>query len=121
VDLVIANRTYNPSQSDPLAQEPGTPQVWLSKEREGNWLHVSLVGTESNRQGVGSQVIVDDGVYRRAHALGMGGSTNSSSERALVLGLGDSEEVDLEIRFPSGAVVTVTEVEANQRIVVEEE
>jgi hypothetical protein len=119
-DLVVANRTYNPSQSDPLAQEPGVPHVWLSRPRDGNWLRIEIQGTSSNSQGLGSVVIVDDGSQRVAHGLGLGGATNSSSERAILLGLGSAEQVDLEVRFPSGTVVEVAGVEANQSIVVVE-
>ena len=45
---------------------------------------------------------------------------NSSSERLLTLGLGALEQVDLVVTFPSGEVVTLEGVAADQRIVVEE-
>jgi len=119
-DLVVANRTYNPTQSDPLAQEPGTPHVWLSQPREGNWLQVDPVGTISNRDGIGTTVEIVDLNGSQLHVLGAGGGTNSSSERLLTMGLGDTTEVDLKIRFPSGIQVEVNDVAANQRITVEE-
>jgi hypothetical protein len=119
-DLVYVNRTYNPSQSDPLAQEPGEPHVWLSRPREGGWLQVDLVGSQSNRQGLGSQVVVDDGSSRVAYGLGFGGNTNSSSQRSLFIGLGDADSVDLEVEFPSGTLVLLENVDADQRVVVEE-
>jgi len=119
-DLVYVNRNYNPSQSDPLAQVAGESHVWLSRPRDGNWLRVEVVGTDSNRQGLGTTLILDDGEKRSMHAMGIGGGTNSSSERAFLLGLGSAEDVRLEITFPSGELVVLDEVEANQSIVVEE-
>ncbi len=119
-DLVYVNRNYNPSQSDPLAQVAGESYVWLSRPRDGNWPRVEVVGTDSNRQGLGTTLILDDGEKRVMHAMGIGGGTNSSSERAFLLGLGDAEAVRLEITFPSGEVVVLDEVQANQSIVVEE-
>lgn len=120
-DLVYANRTYNPSQSDPLAQEVGVPHVWLSKARPNNWLRVKLLSTTGNRQGLGGMVWVDDGTKETAHGLGLGGGTNSSSERALTLGLGQNETVDLRVRFRSGTEVLLKDVSANQEITVTEE
>ena len=84
------------------------------------YLEVELVGSSSNAQGLGSTVWLTMPDGRRAHALGMGGGTNSSGERALILGTGQAEEVDLEVLFPSGATVLLEDVETNQRIVVEE-
>ena len=120
-DLVYANRSYNPSQSDPLAQELGIPRVWLSQPRAGNWLRVKLTSETGNRQGIGAMVWVDDGTRETAHGLGLGGGTNSSNERALTLGLGETTEVDLRIRFVSGHEVSVENVAANQEITVSEQ
>lgn len=121
-DLVYANKTYNPTQSDPLAQEVGTPHVWLSAgARENNWLQVHLVGTSSPRDPFGATVLVTDSRGTTAHAYGAGGGTSSSSEALLMLGLGKDDAVDIEVRFPSGAVVTLAGVEANQRIEISEE
>ena len=60
-DLVFANRSYNPSDTNPLEQKVGTPQVWLSQSRENNWLQVRLQGVQSNREGIGAKVMVDIG------------------------------------------------------------
>jgi hypothetical protein len=120
-DLVYANRTYNPLQSDPLAQEVGVPHVWLSKPRQGNWLRVKLHSSTGNRQGLGGMVWVNDGTKETVHGLGLGGGTNSSSERALTLGLGQSETVDLRVRFRSGKEVILKGISANQEITVTED
>ncbi len=115
-DLVYANRTYNPSQSDPTAQVPGTPRVMLNRSTDANWLQIELEGSRSNRDAIGAMVWVD-GV---AWPVGAGGATNSSSQVMLTVGLGERESADLVIRFPSGRLITMTDVSANQRLLVHE-
>jgi hypothetical protein len=119
-DLVIANRSYNSSQSDPLAQEVGTPQVLLSHPREGNWIQIDPVGTTSNRDGIGSLVRITNDERTHLYILGAGGETNSSSERLLTVGVGTADVVDIEVSFPSGIKSTRMGVSTNQRIIVEE-
>ena len=49
-----------------------------------------------------------------------GHSSHSQSERIVHFGLGAAQGVDLEIRWPSGAVQSLTGVEADQLLVAEE-
>lgn len=119
-DLVFANRSHNPTQSDPLAQIDGVPQVWLSRPRDGGWLAVELVGTESNRDAAGSLVTVHGSERSQVYPYGEGGQTNSSSERLLLVGLGDEGEVDITVRFPSGIERTELGVLAGQHLIIEE-
>lgn len=121
-DLVFVNKSYNPTQSDPLAQELGTPHVWLSAGmRDNNWLVIQLVGTVSARDALGATVYVTDSRGRTAHAYGAGGGTNSTSESSLILGLGADDSVDIEVVFPSGDSVFYDDVAANQRIEIAED
>ncbi len=119
-DYVVANRTYNPSQTDPMAQEIGTPHVWLSHPRDGHWLQLDLVGTTSNRDGVGARVTLTGADRTWLHPFGAEGATSSSSERLLTMGLGDTDTVDVEVLWPSGEVTTLSDVAVDQRLVVEE-
>ena len=119
-DLVFANRSYNPTQSDPLAQRAGTPLVWLSKPRDGGWLRIDLEGTISNRDAIGSIASVDLGSHTVTRVLGPGGGTNSSSERVIMVGTGEAETVDVVVRFPSGATVELLDVTTRQTIQVVE-
>jgi hypothetical protein len=119
-DLVYANRSYNPTQYDPLAQEPGVPKVWLSKPRDGHWLRIDLVGTRSNKDAIGALVDVDLGAHHVLSVLGGSGATNSSSERTVLVGTGNVSTVDVVVTFPSGQVVRKTAVAVDQRITVEE-
>ena len=121
-DFVLANRTYNPSETAPLEQVVGIPMVKLSHPREGNWLQVKLVGTgTSNRDAIGARVRVTTDAGSWMHLYGAAGQTNSSSERLLTLGLGASTAADLEVVFPDGTIMSSANVPANQRLTIVEE
>ena len=117
-DLVYANRTYNPTQSDPLAQIAGDPRVLLNPGTDSHWLQLEFVGDESNRDGIGVRVQVDDGSRQWMTQMGAGGGTNSSSSRVLTIALGEASQVDLEVLFPSGQTQRLSGIDANQRIEV---
>ncbi len=119
-DFVVASRAYTASESDPLDQELGTVNVWLSQPRDGHWLQVDPVGSTSNRDALGATVLVDDGEKRVMWGIGNGGNTNGSSEPVATFGVGSAEHVDLVVTFPSGATVSLDQVAVDQRLVVEE-
>lgn len=119
-DLVVVNRTYNPSHTSSLAQEPGTPRVWLSRPRDGRWLQVDLNGVTSNRDGIGAMVTITDGQRTWLHGHALGGQTNSSSEHLLTVGVADAETVDIEVVFPGGQTASAQGVTTNQRITLTE-
>ena len=86
-----------------------------------NWLTLKLVGTKSNRDGIGAKVTLrmGDGIIYREVSGGCGfGSTNSLS---LEIGLGTHTKVDtLEIVWSSGQIDTHRNLSVNQRLVVTE-
>jgi hypothetical protein len=119
-DFVYANRSYNPSQSGPMSQVPGVPNVWLSEGKRGNWLQIDLVGTTSNRDGIGSMIRIDTGERKHFYVFEPGGTTNSSNERLFSVGVGSAEKIDIVVLFPSGKQVRHDAVSVNQRIVIRE-
>ncbi len=66
------------------------------------------------------QLVTSDSGEVQTLPFGVGGGTNSSSERILTLGVGASEHVDLEVRFPSGSIVNLLNQPVNQLIQVVE-
>ncbi|MDX1503590.1 MAG: CRTAC1 family protein [Thermoanaerobaculia bacterium] len=101
------------------------PQVLvsdLSEKKEVHFLEVELVGTRSNRDGLGArvEVHVGDDVYTRYHD-GKSGYLSQSS-LPLYFGLGDAEKVDrVVVRWPSGIEQTVTEgIGINRRLEIRE-
>jgi hypothetical protein len=86
------------------------------------WIRIRLEGTKSNRPAIGAKIRLElpDGSLRYREVTGGGSFGASPLEQHI--GLGKAERiVRLEIEWPgSGARQTFTNVQAHQRIVVEE-
>jgi hypothetical protein len=85
-------------------------------------LRVSLVGTTSNRDGIGARVKITlpDGAVRQA-VVKTGSSYCSQSELPLTFGLGSATAVKgIEIRWPNGRVEQLPGAAANQAITIQE-
>lgn len=104
----------------------GFPQVLVSNLSETRpelrYLKIGLVGTQSNRDGLGAIVKVTAGsnTYTKAYD-GLTGYL-SHGLYPLYFGLGDADVVDaIEVQWPSGGVQTVEgPVETNQLLEIEE-
>jgi hypothetical protein len=94
----------------------GGPLVLLKNTNtEGHWLEVALKGFHPGAQ---VTAVLPDGrkLYREEQA---GSSYLSSEDPRLHFGLGDATKVsELIVRFPGGAETRLTDVAANQRVVV---
>lgn len=99
----------------------GTPSLLKNQKRGGNFLNVAVVGTKSNRSGIGSRVIVTAGGRTRIGEVMSGGSYYSQNSLVLHFGLGDARVVDrLEIRWPSGLIGNWKAVGVNQKVIATE-
>jgi hypothetical protein len=95
----------------------GPPLVLRNRGGNGNhWLSLSLVGTRSNRDGFGAKVKVN-GQYGYCSSTG---SYLSAHDKRLHFGLGAAREVNIEVRWPSGARQTIDKAAADQVLVVRE-
>lgn len=98
------------------------PQLLRNDGGNANhWLEILLVGTRSNRDGVGARVKVSAGdlVFCEQRKGGM--SYQSAQDPRLHFGLGKHSIVDaIEILWPSGAVTKLTKIQADRIIAVEE-
>jgi len=84
-------------------------------------LRIKLVGTRSDRDGIGATATVTAGADRQSRALSSGSSYLSSSELVLTFGLASHLEADaVEIRWPSGQLDRLANVRADQIITVRE-
>ncbi len=82
---------------------------------------MALVGTKSNRQGVGARLTARTGSKKQIREVRAGGGFLSSSSVPTAFGLGKATLVDeLTIRWPSGTVQTLRDVPVNQMIRVTE-
>jgi len=92
-----------------------------------NWIKVRTLGTKSNRSGIGARVICTTHLpgepkpHRQIDEVRSGGSYISQNDLRIHFGLGKAEKVDrLEVRWPSGQVDTLKDVNVNQLILVKE-
>lgn len=112
----------NDGDLDVVAVPQNVPVALLSNEsRRGNWLKLEFVGRWSNRRGIGTRVSVRLRDRTIMQELAGGTSYCVSHQPALFFGLGDwTEDVDLEIRWPSGTLQTMRGIVPNRsRLLVE--
>jgi len=84
-------------------------------------LRVKLVGTRSNRDGIGSIVRVTNANDKQWLMMKSGGSYLSSNELVLTFGLGSNTKANMvEIAWPSGQVDRLSNIDAGQTITVQE-
>jgi hypothetical protein len=84
-------------------------------------VRLKLVGTKSNRDGIGAVVRLSSGGDWQTQILRSGSSYLSSSELILTFGLAQRDKADtIEIRWPSGQVDHLPAVAAGQTITVTE-
>ena len=86
-----------------------------------NWLRLKLIGTRSNRGGIGTRVTLTLGTESQTREVHRGYSYLSSNDPRLLFGLGERTVVDrLHIRWQSGVVQVLENLAANQELVVTE-
>lgn len=99
--------------------------AYLYRNDGGNrnkWLSVRLVGTKSNRDGIGAVVRVESASGKQWSTVHSGGSYCSQSDLALTFGLGKDPMVSaLEIDWPSGTKQRLANVAADQFLTIEED
>jgi hypothetical protein len=94
----------------------------MESGKGGHWLGLKLIGTKSNRDGIGARVVARVGNRVQYHYLRGGGSYLSVSDRRIHIGLGSATKVDsVEIRWPSGIKQTLTDVRPVDRFLTVEE
>jgi hypothetical protein len=90
--------------------------------RPNHWLTIDLVGTQSNRDGVGAEIFLwAHGLPRQLRQIQEGTSLGAGSAKEAHFGLGQATEAArIVVRWPSGVVQTVRHVRADRRIVLVE-
>ena len=93
-------------------------ELWRNVSPEaGNWVILKLIGTRSNRDGIGARVRIGDQHNHMTTSAGY----NSSSHFGIHFGLGRASKAGrIEIVWPSGKVQVLEEVEANRVVTVRE-
>jgi hypothetical protein len=113
LDLLVTNGGFEGNnQSCVLYQNRGSTN---------HWLHIRLVGIESNRDGIGARIRVDAGPLSMIREVS--GGSGWGHQDTLVAEFGLSHQVradEVEIRWPSGLVQRFANIAADQVITVTE-
>jgi ASPIC and UnbV/FG-GAP-like repeat len=111
LDLFITNGT---DPTSPFVAD-GPHQLFRNQGNGNHWLEIDLEGVISNRDGIGSRVELEAGgsIQIREQTGGMHRLTQN--HQRLHFGLGSHNRVDrLTVRWPSGIVSQVDNIEADQ-------
>ena len=109
ISVVVNELHEKPSLLVPAAPAPN------------HWIGVQLVGTKSNRDGIGARVELEAGGLRQIDEVRSGGSYLSQSDLRLHFGLGAATRVSrITVRWPSGTVDRVSGIPADRQVVIAE-
>ena len=113
----------NDGDTDLLVTQLNDKVTLLRNENRpsNNYLRLKLIGTQSNRDGIGARVTLTLGPESQTREVHRGYSYLSSNDPRLLFGLGERTVVDkLQIRWQSGVVQILENLAANQEFVVTE-
>jgi hypothetical protein len=112
----------NDGAPDVLFTTNGGPVYLFHNEGSKNHsIRFKLVGTKSNRDGIGSVVRVTVAGETQAQTLRSGSTYLSQDELIVTAGLGQHQKAEaIEIRWPSGEVERLASVAADQMVTVQE-
>jgi enediyne biosynthesis protein E4 len=98
------------------------PVILRNNGTKNHWLGIRLIGAKSNRDGIGSRIVLTDaGGRRQIFDVSTAGSYLSSNDPRIVAGLGAATGVRaVEVRWPSGRNQMLTNVEADRYITIKE-
>jgi hypothetical protein len=91
-------------------------EIWMNDSPgENHWLELSLQGTKSNRDGIGSRIRITAAGQNQYAYVSTASGYASSSAGPVHFGLGLAATVDeIEIRWPSGIVQVLKNVKADR-------
>ena len=116
LDLVIKNGL---TDTPPLGQT----RLFHNSGNANHFLKIALVGTKSNRLGIGAKAYVTNGgqTLFREHNGGGGGEFRSQGQQPLHFGLGAvASTVSLMVHWPSGNIEKFTQVPVDSLVTVTE-
>ncbi|HEV2500105.1 MAG TPA: CRTAC1 family protein [Terriglobia bacterium] len=98
------------------------PSLWRNETlRLNNSVVIKLTGVRSNRSAIGTRVRIEANGHAQWAEVHSGGSVMSMSDLRLHFGLGKAERISqLEIRWPSGIIEKLKDVNANRILYIRE-
>ena len=92
-----------------------------NKGNQNNWITLSLIGTKSNRDGIGAIIKLTSGGKIQTNQKKSTTGYLSQNDPRMHFGLVKNEIVDkIEIRWPSGKIQLLENIKANQILTVKE-
>ena len=110
-----------------IATLDGAPVVLRNDGAKGGaknrWLGISLVGSKSNRNGIGARLTITDGAGKKQiFDANTSGSYLASNDPRIVVGLGAAAIMrTVEVSWPSGIVQVVNEPQLDRYLVINEQ
>ncbi|MGH9516073.1 MAG: CRTAC1 family protein [Terriglobales bacterium] len=99
----------------------GRAYLYRNEGTSNRSLRIKLVGTKSNRDGIGAVISLTSGQVKQSKMVRSGSSYLSQSELVATFGLGALDKAEaIEIEWPSGQTDKLTNISAGQTITVEE-
>jgi len=99
----------------------GPHQLFKNLGNDNNWIELDLEGTVSNRDGVGTRVLVTTGDKTQFREQTGGVHFRAQDHQRIHFGLGDNEHIDkILIYWPSGIVHAIEDVPSNQILTIKE-
>jgi hypothetical protein len=114
LDLLVSN---NGEDAQLFRNEGGSETA----AQRNHWLAVRLIGTKSNRDGIGAALKITAGDFVSYDQAKGGMSFCSAQDPRIHFGLGSRTKVDtLEIAWPSGAHQVIRDIPTDQIVTIEE-
>lgn len=116
MDLVVTNGWGGSPFHD------GVNRLYRNRTENGNhWIEIDLIGTESNRDGIGARVELSAGGVDQVRTRSGGMHRYAQNFGRLHFGLGSSAAIDaVVVHWPSGRVQRLTDVAADQLLTIVE-
>jgi hypothetical protein len=105
-----------------VTSNDGPAWVLLNQiENANHWITLNLVGTKSNRDGIGAQVKISTANGDQFATVTTSSSYQSSSDKRVHFGLGTADSIrEIEIRWPSGIRQMMKDAKADQILKITE-
>ena len=86
-----------------------------------NWIQINVVGTKSNKSGIGTRIKLVAGNLKQYQEVQSGGSYLAFSDLRTHFGVGNAKRIDLvEILWPSGHIDKYKDLAVNHRFIATE-
>ena len=104
-----------------LTTNSGPVHLYRNQGTTNQSLRVKLIGTKSNRDGIGAVVRITSGSDKHWLMMKSGSSYLSQSELVLTFGLGSKTKADtVEVQWPSGQLDKLSNISSGQTVTIEE-